>query len=85
MPAGDGEQQADGHLGHRVGVAARRPQHRDALGGGGGDVDVVGVAPAGADGHERQVEDRALHAVGLDDEQVGALRLRPARPASSAS
>ena len=56
-----------------------RAQHRDPGGGGGGDVDVVGVAPARADREQRQVEDRALHAVGLHDEQVGALGLDPGR------
>ena len=48
-------------------------------GGGGGHVDVGGVAPARADGDERQVEDRALDEVGLHDEQVGALGLDPGR------
>ncbi len=71
------EEQRDGHLGDGVGVAAGRPQHGDALLGGGGDVDVGGVAPARADGDERQVEHRALDAVGLHDQQVGALGLDP--------
>ena len=66
------EQQRDGELGDGVGVAARRPQHGDARGGGGGDVDVVGVAAARADRDEREVEDGALHGVGLDDEDVRA-------------
>ena len=71
------EEEGDGHLGDGVGVASRRPQHGDALLGGGGDVDVVGVAAARADGDQRQVEHRALHAVGLDDEEVGALGFDP--------
>ena len=70
-PAVHREQERDRDLGHRVGVAPGRPQHRDALRGGGGDVDVVGVAAARADREQRQVEHRALHGVGLDDEEVG--------------
>ena len=66
------EQQRDRHLGDRVGVAARCAQHRDPGLGGGGDVDVVGVAAARPDQLQRQVEHRALHGVGLDDEDVGA-------------
>ena len=61
-------------------ASALRPGARSTgmpLRGGGGDVDVGGVAAARADGDEREVEDRALHAVGLDDEQVGALGRDP--------
>ncbi len=72
-PAGDRQQQADGQFGDRVGVAPGGPQHGDALGGGAGDVDVGGITPAGADGHQGEVEHRPLHGVGLHDEQVGAL------------
>ena len=72
-----GEQQRDGELGDRVGVAARGAQHRDPLAGRGRDVDVVRVAAARPDGAQRQVEDRPLDRVGLDDEQVGALGRDP--------
>ena len=70
--AGDGEQEADGELGHAVGVAPGRPQHGDALGGGAGEVDVGGVAAGRADGDEREVEHRAAALVGLADEDRGA-------------
>ena len=70
---GDGEQQTDRQLGHAVGVAAGRVEHRDAGRGGPGDVDVGGVAAGGADGHERQVEHGALHLVGLAHDDGGAL------------
>ena len=46
--AGEGEQQGDGVLGGRDGVAARGVHDDDALARGGGDVDVVD-ADAGAD------------------------------------
>ena len=65
-----GEEERDGQLGDGVGVAARRPQHGDTAGGGGGDVDVVRVATAGADGREGELEDRALDGVALDDDHV---------------
>ena len=76
---GDGEQQGDGHLGDAVGVAAGRAQHRDALGGGAGHVDVGGVAAGRADGDERQVEHRARARVGLADQDGGAELGRPRR------
>ena len=66
-------QQPDGDLGDGVGVAPRRAQHRDAAGGGTGDVDVGRIAAAGADRPQRQLEHRSLDAVALDDEQLGAL------------
>ena len=70
--AGDGEEQGDGHLGDAVGVAARGVQHRDALVGGAGDVDVGGVAPGRADGPQRQVEHRARAESASQIDDVGA-------------
>jgi hypothetical protein len=40
----DGHEQRDGQLGHRIGVAPRRPQHGDALRRGAVDVDVGRIA-----------------------------------------
>ena len=73
--ASGGEEQGDGQLRHGVGVAPGRPEHGDASRGGGGDVDVVGVAAARADGPQGEVEHGAVHEVGLDDEHVGAFFL----------
>ena len=73
------EHQRHRELGDRVGVAARRPEHRDPRGGGARDVDVVGVAAARPDGDERDLEHRSLHRVGLHDENVGALGAQPLR------
>ncbi len=68
-----GEEQCDRDLGDRIGVAAGRAQHRDPRLRRGRDVDVVGVASARADHAQIAVEDRTVHEVGLDDEDVGAL------------
>ncbi len=73
------EEQPDGELGDRVGVASRRAEHGNALRRGRGDVDVVGVAATGADREQRQLEHRARDEVGLHDEEVGALGLHPLR------
>ena len=67
------EQQRDRHLRDRIGVAARRVQHRDLRRGRGRDVDVVGIAPARADHPQVAVEDRCVHEVGFDDEDLGAV------------
>ena len=73
--AGDGEQQRHRDLGDAVGVPAGGAQHGDPGCRGARDVDVGGVAPGRADGHEREVEHRALHLVGLADDDGGALGL----------
>ncbi len=54
------QEEADGQLGHAVGVAAGGVQDRDAPLGGAGHVDVGGVAPGRADDPQAGVEDRAL-------------------------
>jgi len=51
------------------------PEHRDALLGRARDVDVGRVTAAGADRDQREVEDRALHRVALDHEEVRPLGL----------
>ena len=69
---GGREQQRDGHLGDRVGVAARRVQHRYPGGGGAGDVDVVGITAGGRDGPQRELEHRSAHRIGLHHKDIGA-------------
>jgi hypothetical protein len=64
----DRQQQADGHLGDSVGVAAGCVQHGDAGGGCPVDVDVRGVTARRADGHQRQVEHRPTDRVALADD-----------------
>ena len=58
-PPGRGEEERNCDLRHRVGVAARSAQHRDPRRGGGGHVDVVGIAPARPDGEEGEIEAQA--------------------------
>src|SRR5262249_44425470 len=70
--AGDGRQEADRELGDGVGVAPGRPQHGDAVSGGGFDVDVVRIAPAGPYGDEREIQDRALDRIALDHDDIRA-------------
>ena len=69
---GGREQQRDGHLGDRVGVAARGVQNRDPGGGGAGDVDVVGVTAGGCDGPQRELEHRPAHRIGFHHKHIGA-------------
>ncbi len=67
-----GEHQRQGEFGDGVSVASRRAQHRYPGAGRRVDVDVVGVASTRSDQLQREVEDRPLHRVGLDDQDVGA-------------
>ena len=69
---GGREQQRNGHLGDRVGVAARGVQHRYPGGGGACDVDVVGITAGGRDGPQRQLEHRSVHRIGLHHKDIGA-------------
>ena len=78
-PAVHREHQRDRELGDRVGVAAGRAQHGDPGRGRGRDVDVVGIAPARPDHLQREVEDRSLHEVRLDDQDVRAFVAQPGR------
>ena len=68
-------QQRHRHLGHRVGVATRCTQHRDAGRSGRVDVHVVGSAPGGSDGGQRQLQHRTLARVGLAHDDVGPFGL----------
>src|SRR5262249_29968064 len=52
--------------------APGRPQHGDAVSGGGFDVDVVRIAPAGPYGDEREIQDRALDRIALDHDDIRA-------------
>ncbi len=74
---GGGEQQGDRHLGDRVGVAARRVQHRDPGAGGACDVDVVGVPAGGRDGAQPELEHRTANRITLHDNDIGCLRADP--------
>ena len=71
---GGREQQGDRHLGDRVGVAARRVQHRDAGARRARDVDVVRVAAGRGDGPQSEFEHRTTYRITLHDNNIGCMR-----------
>ena len=73
--AGGREQQCDGHLGDRVGVAPRRVQNRNPRGGRAGNVDVVGVTSGGGDRPQWKLEHRPANRIGFHHKHIGALRV----------
>lgn len=75
LAAGHENHQGDGELGHGVGVLSRGVLHDDAMGGRGGEVDIVEAGTGTDDDLElfRGVQHGGRHLVGTDDEGLGVL------------